>query len=86
MYHYNRQLLVCHTNGGADPNKPCVFPFNYNGINYTSCTTVENNGIHWCSTEVDANGNHVGVQWGNCGPGCTRGNETYTCTYIYVYI
>ena len=66
---------VCTTVGGASPNKPCIFPFRFNGALHTSCIwdmahLTEHKA--WCSTLVDDSGHHVGGQgkWGNCGPGC----------------
>ena len=61
------------TNGGADPNSKCVFPFIYLGNSYDICTRFNDpDNIAWCSTLVDANGTHVGEQgkWGHCGAGC----------------
>jgi hypothetical protein len=46
-----------------------VFPFKYRGTVYESCTDKENN-VPWCSTKVDANGNHVEGKWGNCDSEC----------------
>ena len=86
MHVTNTNSLDCYTNGGPDSNKPCVFPFIYNGIEYTACTTVENDGIAWCSTEVDVlNGSYVEGKWGNCGPGCSGGNEVHV-HIIYIII
>ena len=66
---------VCTTVGGASSNKPCIFPFRFNGALHTSCIwdmahLTEHKA--WCSTLVDDSGHHVGGQgkWGNCGPGC----------------
>ena len=53
---------------------PCVFPFSYKNVEYTACTSVENNGTQWCSTEVDGNGVVIEKKWGNCGPECNRGS------------
>ena len=86
MFVTNPNVLDCYTNGGPDSNKPCVFPFIYNGIEYTACTTVENDGIAWCSTEVDVlNGNYVEGKWGNCGPGCSGGNEIHMHIIYHYY-
>lgn len=55
---------------------------------YTACTTVENNGIAWCSTNVDIGGTHVEDNWGNCRPGCSVGKDVQmhlTYTYINTY-
>jgi len=54
--------------------KPCVFPFIFQGKNYTSCTEAsrynENstaiNGMAWCSTKVDENSNSIDDEWGYC--------------------
>ena len=62
-------FLVCMTNGGTIPNKPCVFPFNYKGTDYTTCTNVGED-FSWCSTKVDSDGNHIGGNWGSCEPTC----------------
>ena len=65
-------FVACQTDGGPETNKPCVFPFRYKGVEYKSCANIRNNGIKWCSTEVDSNQNYVG-KWGNCGEGCIMG-------------
>ena len=52
------------------PNKLCVFPFWYNGTRYDECTSIDNDGVSWCSTEVDANDLHIVGQTGSCGPYC----------------
>ena len=57
------------TKDGPDPNKPCVFPFIYGGKSYDKCTT-EGHDQPWCSTKVDAGGNYVGGNWGNCNSNC----------------
>ena len=68
---------VCHTESdgpSAGANKPCIFPFRYDGISYNTCTYVnsDNENKPWCSTRVDNNRNHVpgGGHYGNCGPKC----------------
>ena len=64
---------MCVTVGGSDIGATCVFPFKYHGKSYDGCT-LENadDGIPWCSTEVDSQGVHVGTQgkWGHCGQEC----------------
>ena len=53
------------TGGGKEKGKPCVFPFSYKGVNYTKCTDVDHS-MHWCSTNTDENGHHIGGKWGDC--------------------
>ena len=66
---------ICVTDGGAAANKPCIFPFKFNGVTHFQCTWDQAHLTKhkaWCSTLVDATGHHVGGQgkWGNCGKGC----------------
>merc|ERR1712226_498753 len=42
-------LPSCTTQSGPYPNQACVFPFRYNGVTYTSCTTQDKSDA-WCST------------------------------------
>ena len=50
------------TVGGNAEGAPCVFPFFYNGKNYTQCT--EKNEPHaWCSTTKNYNKDK---KWGFC--------------------
>ena len=60
----------CSTISGAAPYKPCIFPFKWKKTWHYYCIRDEDGA--WCSTAVDASGNHLGGQgkWGNCGPGC----------------
>ena len=64
----------CFTVSGPGANKPCIFPFRYNGVFYNNCTldSAEENKP-WCSTLVDDNNNHVpgGGHYGDCGPKCS---------------
>ena len=60
-------IVDCKTTDGA----LCVFPYIYKNVKYTACSTIENNGTHWCSTDVDGNGGY-NEKWGNCGPECDR--------------
>jgi len=60
----------CATESGPEPNKPCVFPFNLNGITYSECTSVHHDKL-WCSVEVDSNQNYIDGKWGNCKTPCS---------------
>ena len=61
----------CITVGGPASGLPCIFPFKFNGITHNNCTMNKahlTNNKGWCSTKVDASGQHIGAQgnWGNC--------------------
>ncbi len=56
------------TIGGNSGGAICTFPFVYNGVQYSTCITDNNNGVLWCPT-ADLNGiNWVAgtSKWGNC--------------------
>ena len=63
---------------GPNPNKPCVFPFQYHGMTFNNCTNYDGaDNKAWCATKVDGSGNHFyggdeydQENWGNCGPNC----------------
>jgi len=65
---------TCFTRSGPSANKPCIFPFKFNGTEYSTCTYASSHsGEPWCSTEVDPNGNHLYGRygkWGNCDDDC----------------
>ena len=53
--------------GGKVEGKPCVFPFTNRGRTFNHCTLdFADDNFPWCSTAVDANGNHINGQWGHC--------------------
>ena len=73
LYHLDSSGLSCTTTNGPDLNKPCVFPFKFDGVTYNYCTTASNDPDDdkaWCSTKVDEFGRHVGGQgnWEKCDP------------------
>ena len=55
---------------GGKRNKPCVFPFIYDGVEYTRCTIKNSRDDSWCATKVDDEGIVVNNEFGNCGIGC----------------
>merc|ERR1719186_2584170 len=67
----------CNVIDGPDKGKSCVFPFTFLGKTYTECAYEASQGdnYRWCSTKVDANGNHVigGRHWGECNPDTCAG-------------
>lgn len=72
---------------------PCVFPFVFRGVEYTSCTTDHDpNGQAWCSTRTDPNTNkHISGFWGvcdkqTCEPVCAMKTERGdNCVFPFVY-
>ena len=63
-------LSGCHTINGPDLQKPCKFPFIYQGKEYRTCVTVDNGDQFWCPTEVDEDNHFVKTKWGNCLDSC----------------
>ena len=44
-----------------------MFPFTFKGKTYLRCTADESvNAKEWCATEVDAQGEVITGQWGDC--------------------
>merc|ERR1711936_1320074 len=62
----------CITNDGPAAGSACAFPFNYMGVLHSGCTTIDGDTTPWCSTQTDANNDHVsGVgAWGYCDASC----------------
>ena len=46
------------TTTGAAPDKPCIFPFIHEDVEYNECISYEH-GEHWCSTKVNETGNKL---------------------------
>ena len=67
--------LPCITESGPDSNSTCQFPFQFDGLTWTSCTTqgnsYEDRNKTWCSTKVDESGKHVTDKWGWCNENCS---------------
>merc|ERR1719392_448330 len=65
------QIIVpsCTTDSGPYSGNPCVFPFRYNGVTYTSCTTQDKSAA-WCSTKTTLAGTHVPGYYGFCPSSC----------------
>merc|ERR1719222_1271740 len=77
-------LPSCTTQSGPYPNQACVFPFRYNGVTYTSCTTQDKSDA-WCSTNTTLAGTHVPGYYGltgsqnSCTPGTSYTVDCNTC-------
>ena len=59
---------VCRTENG----QKCIFPFNYEGTTYNTCTSVDNDQP-WCAYEVDSDATLVEGEWENCDNTCYLG-------------
>ena len=55
----------------TDRKKPCVFPFEYNGLTYTGCTMKDSSRL-WCATKSVYDTSHYGY----CSDGCLTHSDT----------
>ena len=60
---------TCATATGPDLNADCIFPFIWLGFLHYGCTNIDE-PTPWCSTHIDADGNHVLGNWGYCNSSC----------------
>ena len=65
--------VVCILENPCDAPEECVFPFEYNGITYLTCTTVGNAGEYWCAHDTNYNGD-----WSDCNCPSTLYEVTVT--------
>ena len=67
--------LLCTTIAGD----LCVFPFTYQTVAYTACTTADSeNGAAWCAVQLGSDGRTVMEgKWEDCSPSCP-GLETWS--------
>merc|ERR1711874_190841 len=72
-------LTSCTTDSGPQSGQSCVFPFRYNGVVYSTCTT-EGQAQAWCSTSVDNAGDFQAGQYGFCPSSCPSTGTTSTTT------
>ena len=84
IFESKRLYLDCSTTD----EKPCVFPFKYNGVIYNGCTKTKNKNVLWCSTKTDEQGNYItGGNWGNCSATCQKGTwKEQLCLGLFVNI
>merc|ERR1712037_278422 len=73
---------VCSSNAGPAAGSACAFPFNDMGVLHFGCTTIDGDTTPWCSTQTDANDDHVsGVgAWGYCDASCPVQEPVATTT------
>ena len=48
------------------PPSQCVFPFTYNGVSYTKCTTVGGADVPWCAFDAVVHSPLDAARWMNC--------------------
>ena len=67
---------TCSTTSGPEPDSECKFPFIFQGIVWTGCTTVDGDPNPWCVTQTDESGHPVSnadgtfTTWGYCHESC----------------
>ena len=71
---------LCNTVSGPDPNKPCQFPFTYQGESHLECT-LQNDINFWCATETTDSGNTT-LKYGYCEMNCPRENGKESIRHI----
>merc|ERR1711981_1113594 len=73
---------TCSTTDGPAAGSACAFPFNFMGVLHFGCTTIDGDTTPWCSTQTDANDDHVsGVgAWGYCDASCPVQETVATTT------
>ncbi len=56
------------TTGGNGGGATCIFPYVYEGVQYTTCIGSNNAGVMWCPTADLDGANWVAgtSKWGNC--------------------
>merc|ERR1719336_302602 len=72
-------LSSCTTQSGPYSGQPCSFPFRYNGVTYTSCTTQDKSAA-WCSTNTTLAGTHIPGYFGYCPSSCEGAESQSSCT------
>ena len=83
-----RRAAIVTIAGGAVVGEPCVFPFVYKSVEYTSCIDVDRDNGLWCATGVEAGTNvYKSPEWGYCPELFAvqvqkRGDTQRTC-YMY---
>ena len=53
----------------------CVFPFQYKGVTYSSCTKTDSQAA-WCATETETSGEVKTGMWEDCQANCPSEEES----------
>ncbi|KAM6450602.1 natterin-3-like isoform 2-T2 [Liasis olivaceus] len=84
-YDTSQQWKYCATKeyGGNSGGRPCVFPFNYKGHTYYTCTNEDEElGRFWCSTS----GNYdKDARWSYCADTRLDTRPTGPCIFPFIY-
>ena len=78
---YPEYDTVCTTVRGPRPNKPCKFPFIFNGEIKNTCIKGQLRPEPWCSTKVDVLEHYIRGEWGYCGESCSNSGNTTNCDW-----
>jgi len=75
----------CLTIAGPGKGRPCIFPFKFQELEYSECTTYQADDKRpWCATKVNENGEHISNTYGICGEDCRgfKPRENISCKTI----
>ena len=64
---------------------PCVFPFEYSGNVYLSCT-MYGDTKYWCATKVDVDGKFIVNFWGFCVDSCPKDGLFKITIYVDFFV
>ena len=67
---YPEYETACTTIRGPRSDKPCVFPFVFNGESKTTCIKGRLRPEPWCATKVNDANEYIRGEWGICGDSC----------------
>ena len=75
-----KEVKKCQTaDYGPQRNVLCKFPFKYKNILRNECIADDDpEGKQWCATEVDANLEFSGINWGYCSNSCFETGTRFT--------
>ena len=69
--HEGKTLALCEYKGCSSSSGTCVFPFRHGGRLYNTCIRIgTEDGVPWCSTEVDDKGVHIEGKEMTCPSEC----------------
>merc|ERR1712087_5728 len=72
---YAENEAICSTIRGPRPDKPCVFPFIFNGETKTTCIKGHLRPEPWCATKVNNANEYIRGEWGICNNSCFNSDK-----------